>query len=220
MSAERLASAFVPNAARTASIVEPMLLPSVIAADTSQVMMLLNAIVITIAENALDECISAVTRMPITKPIRIEITPRFCTSARNFKSDGSNENVSESPLNPIKRRPNPIMASPMFLQFESFNIVRKNPIPNIGIAKLEILKLKPNSETIHAVIVVPIFAPKMTPTDCVRVSSPALMNETTITVVAPDDCIIIVIARPVRMPTKRFPVIMPKARCSFSPALF
>ena len=50
-----------------------------------------------------------------------------------------------------------------------------------------ILKLKPKSETIQAVIVVPILAPKITPTDCARVKSPALIKDTTITGVAPDD---------------------------------
>ena len=48
-------------------------------------------------------------------------------------------------------------------------------------------KLKPNSETIHAVTVVPIFAPKITPADCASVKSPALTNDMTMTVVAPDD---------------------------------
>ena len=73
------------------------------------------------------------------------------------------------------------------LDLESFNKVIKKPIPKIGIAKAEILKLKPKSETIQAVIVVPILAPKITPTDCARVKSPALIKDTTITVVAPDD---------------------------------
>ena len=59
----------------------------------------------------------------------------------------------------------PIIASPRFLNRSFFDIVMKNPVPKSGIAKAEILKLKPNIETIHAVTVVPMFAPKITPTD-------------------------------------------------------
>ena len=40
-------------------------------------------------------------------------------------------------------------------------------------------------DTIQAVIVVPILAPMITPTACVRFRTPALTNPTTITVVAP-----------------------------------
>ena len=53
--AERFASALVPIAARTASMVEPMLLPNVIAAASSQEINPLYAIVITIAEKADEE---------------------------------------------------------------------------------------------------------------------------------------------------------------------
>ena len=60
-------------------------------------------------------------------------------------------------------------------------------MPKIGTARAEILKSNPNRATIQAVIVVPMFAPKMTATDCSRVSRLAFTKETTITVVAPDD---------------------------------
>ena len=82
------------------------------------------------------------------------------------------------------------------------------------------LNLKPNSATIHAVIVVPMFAPKMTPTDCCSVIKPALTNDTTITVVAPEDWIIIVIKQPVNTAAKRLLVIIAKKRCKLFPALF
>ena len=51
----------------------------------------------------------------------------------------------------------------------------------------EIEKLNPKSETIHAVTVVPMFAPKITPIACSNERISALTKETTITVVAPDD---------------------------------
>ncbi len=108
----------------------------------------------------------------------------------------------------------------MFLFRLRFVSVRKKPAPKIGMAKAEILKLNPKIETIHAVIVVPMLAPKITPTDCCNVKRPAFTNVTTITVVAPDDWITIVMKRPVKRPLKRFPVITERARCKRSPALF
>jgi hypothetical protein len=44
--------------------------------------------------------------------------------------------------------------------------------------------LKPKSEIIHAVNVVPIFAPMITPTDWVKEIKPAFTKLTSITVVA------------------------------------
>lgn len=52
---------------------------------------------------------------------------------------------------------------------------------------LAIEKLNPNIETIHAVTVVPMFAPKMTAIACFKVRISAFTKLTTITVVAPDD---------------------------------
>ena len=133
---------------------------------------------------------------------------------------GLKERESLSMLRPKNKRPKPIRAWPMFLLRLRFVSVRKNPAPKIGIAKAAILKLKPKIETIQAVIVVPMLAPKITPTDCCKVKRPALTKVTTITVVAPDDWITIVMIRPVKRPLKRFPVITESARCKRSPALF
>ena len=123
-------------------------------------------------------------------------------------------------LRPRNKSPKPIKAWPMFLFRLRFVSVRKKPAPKIGSANEEILKLKPKIETIQAVIVVPMLAPKITPIDCCKVKRPALTKVTTITVVAPDDWITIVIKRPVKRPLKRFPVITDRARCKRSPALF
>ena len=65
-----------------------------------------------------------------------------------------------------------------------------------------------------------MFAPKITPTDCCSVIKPALTNDTTITVVAPDDWIIMVIKQPVNTAAKRLLVITVKKRCKLFPALF
>ena len=47
--------------------------------------------------------------------------------------------------------------------------------------------LKPRAEIIHAVTVVPMFAPIITPIDWESVSKPAFTKLTTITVVAEED---------------------------------
>ena len=81
----------------------------------------------------------------------------------------------------------------------------KNPIPIRGIAKAEILNEKPRRETIQAVTVVPMFAPKIIPIDCVKERICAFTKLTTITVVALDDWIIAVTKRPVKTAVNRFP---------------
>ena len=62
---------------------------------------------------------------------------------------------------------------------------------------------------IHAVSVVPMFAPMMTEMACAKVSRPALTNDTVITVVAVDDCTEAVTSIPVSIPVKRLVVIVP-----------
>ena len=96
----------------------------------------------------------------------------------------------------------------------------KYPRPTTGTANAEILKLNPKIETIQAVIVVPILAPKITPADWAKEMSPAFTNVTTITVVAPEDWIIIVMSIPVKIATTLLLVTTLKVRCNFSPALF
>lgn len=56
-----------------------------------------------------------------------------------------------------------------------------------GKEKAEMSTLKPRAEIIHAVTVVPILAPIITPIDWESVNKPAFTKLTTITVVADDD---------------------------------
>ena len=63
---------------------------------------------------------------------------------------------------------------------------------------------------IQAVNVVPMFAPMITEMACAKVSSPALTNDTVITVVAVELCTAAVMNVPVRIPVKRFVVIAPR----------
>ena len=75
-------------------------------------------------------------------------------------------------------------------------------------AKSPMLNEKP-SDIIHAVTVVPMWAPMMTEMACNRVSSPALTKLTVISVVAVLDCTAAVTNMPVNMPVKRLVVIAP-----------
>ena len=81
------------------------------------------------------------------------------------------------------------------------------------------LKEKP-AVIIHAVIVVPMFAPIIIEMACASVSSPALTNETVITVVAVDDCTAAVTNAPVNMPVKRLVVIACSTWRNCGPAIF
>ena len=73
---------------------------------------------------------------------------------------------------------------------------------------------------IHAVSVVPMFAPMMTEMACASVSSPAETNETVITVVADDDCTAQVTIVPVSIPVSRFVVIFASTCRNCGPANF
>ena len=61
------------------------------------------------------------------------------------------------------------------------------PNASNGRANADTSTLKPRAEIIHAVTVVPILAPMITPIDWDKVSKPALTKLTTITVVAEED---------------------------------
>ena len=80
-------------------------------------------------------------------------------------------------------------------------------------------RLYPN-DIIHAVRVVPMFAPMMTEMACASVSKPAETNETVITVVADDDWTAQVTIVPVNIPLSRLPVIRPKMCLKLGPANF
>ena len=80
--------------------------------------------------------------------------------------------------------------------------------------------LMPDSDSSHAVTVVPMFAPMITGIDCRRLRSPELTKPTTMTVVADDDWITAVTARPVSRPENRPLVSFARMAFSESPARF
>ena len=112
------------------------------------------------------------------------------------------------------------MNSPMALRLLFLENMSGMPIAIIGIVKALISTLNPSSEMIHAVAVVPILAPIMTPIACVRLRSPAFTKLTTITVVADEDWIIAVMKSPVSAPRKRLDVIAESSERRRSPAAF
>ena len=76
------------------------------------------------------------------------------------------------------------------------------------------------ADMIQAVSVVPMLAPMMTEMACASVSSPALTNETVITVVAVDDWTDAVTSIPVNIPVKRLVVMAPRTWRNCGPAIF
>ena len=95
-----------------------------------------------------------------------------------------------------------------------------NANPIMGNDRSEIFTLNPNNVIIQAVIVVPMLAPKITPTDFANGNNPAFTKLTTITVVADDDCIIVVINNPVSTPVNLLVVIDDNMLCMRLPATF
>ena len=83
-----------------------------------------------------------------------------------------------------------------------------------------ILNLKPRMATSHDVNVEPKLAPKITAIDCSRLISPALTNDTAITVDAEELCINAVIKIPVVTPIKRLRVMALRKDRKRSPAAF
>lgn len=73
---------------------------------------------------------------------------------------------------------------------------------------------------IQAVSVVPMLAPMMTEMACASVSNPADTNETTITVVADEDCTAHVTKVPVSIPVRRLVVIRARMCRNWGPAIF
>ena len=73
---------------------------------------------------------------------------------------GTDSFMNERPRN---RRENPTISSPTFLCWFFLEFENRNPRSISGTARIEMSALNPRRDTIQAVIVVPIFAPMITP---------------------------------------------------------
>jgi len=149
---------------------------------------------------AADElCIIAVIPNPKRSP-KIGYLPNVANKSVNplYSANGFTATFIDSI--PVNSKPKPINTSPTCLYFSlPPNKYSKIPIPNASGAK----PVKSN-DTIWAVIVVPIFAPIITPTACGSPIRPALTKPTTITVVALELCITAVTTAPRITPIKMF----------------
>ena len=126
-------------------------------------------------------------------------------------------------LKPMNRIPKPARMTPasFFLSFFA-NSSRKAPIPMSTGAKNSGFKTSPHSlmDTSHAVMVVPMFAPIITPTAWLNVRIPAFTKPTTMTVVAELLWMMAVITAPRRTPKSLLSVICPSIRFMRPPAIF
>ena len=120
----------------------------------------------------------------------------------------------------MNRKEKPKMNSPMLLRLPLPLKMSGIPIASRGMAKAAMFTLNPTAEIIHAVTVVPMLAPMMTPILWPSVISPAFTKLTTITVVALDDWMSAVISTPVSTPITRFLVIAARILRRRSPANF
>ena len=101
---------------------------------------------------------------------------------------------------PINRSPKPTKNSPELRHPGRLQNEIKTPTPIIGRAMSASENLKPRIAINHAVVVVPRFAPIITPIASRNVSSPALTKLTTITVVTVELCTDIVTSVPEKSP--------------------
>ena len=92
--------------------------------------------------------------------------------------------------------------------------------PISGRERLTMLILNPRIEINQAVKVVPTLAPMMTPIEPTRSSNPAFTKLTTITVVAEELWMIVVINKPVITPFTRLDVIAARMVLILLPATF
>ena len=114
----------------------------------------------------------------------------------NVLFSASGDTALDIELIPIRRIPNERRMAPTFLCLSFLLVISiMSPMSPITGAKFSGLNswsssaslCIPDSDRSHAVIVVPILAPRMTPTDCSRLMIPEFTKPTHMTIVAPDD---------------------------------
>ena len=170
-----------------------------------------------------EDCNTRVSMVPKARNNRTEPKPCDDHVLTNSKTcgvslkSGTDSFINESPRNNSEK---PTISSPIFLRWSFLELEKRKPNNISGTARIEMSALKPSHETIHAVTVVPMLAPMITPIACARVKRPALTKLTTITVVADEDCMIVVIPNPVITPLKGLDVIADKKLLNLSPAAF
>ena len=176
-----------------------------------------------------EDCKTAVRTAPAT-------TPRmgFENIVINCVNSGTPLSFSVAPdiiSNPNISRPKPTIIVPAVFFLSDFVNIAKT-IPTTAIIAVSVSKLKifiipeasppPNEDrlTSHAVAVVPIFAPIITPITCESFIRPEFTKPTIITVVADEDWISAVTAAPKITPFTGFEVILFSKASILPPANF
>jgi hypothetical protein len=131
----------------------------------------------------------------VMKFIKAVLFARSSVATESFKKD-----------KPKNNKPNPMKHSPIGFNLLFLISININPSPIMGIDNDEMSYLIPNKVIIQAVIVVPILEPIITPIAFLKFNTPAFTKLTTITVVAEDDCMMVVTMVPVNAALNRFEV--------------
>ena len=165
---------------------------------------------------------TAPTRIP-----RIGFPPIARKASEKIGESAYGDTAPDINSRPMKMKPTPIQKVPSRSSLPFLpNRMRNAPMAistgekKSGFSTVSISLEICVSETIQAVIVVPIFAPMMMPTACERFIMPAFTKPTTMTVVAEDDCTSAVIAAPSTTAIKRFFVTMSRKPEIRLPAAF
>ena len=169
--AARRAVLLAPMAARLAVMVVPMFSPSTRAQAVGKLIIPAAAQVSVMAMTALEDCKIMVSTVPVKiSKIKVQavsgenLDSHSTTNGLWAKSAGMAFFMMSKPKN-SKPKPN----KPSAVRLAATHLAGRNwlkkPMAITGRAKSEIWILKPNKLTIQAVIVVPMFAPNMTPKD-------------------------------------------------------
>ena len=170
-----------------------------------------------------EDCRMSVSTVPKARKMSTEPKPWADHDCTNASTSGvSPRSGTDSFMNdkPRNRRQKPTMSSLMLRRWLRFELESRKPTAMSGTARMEMSALKPSHDTSHAVTVVPMLAPMMTPMAWASVSRPALTKLTTITVVAEEDCITEVMPSPVSTPLRGFDVMAERKLRMRSPAAF
>jgi hypothetical protein len=193
----------------------PIFMPSMMGRAASMEMSSLKARACSKPMEALLLWITAVTTNPATVPNNL-LRPKVVIMFVNNSESLSGSMATDIRFIPINSIPNPVSISPICLY-----LLRvpnsKRPTPTATTTGAISVSLK---ATIWAVTVVPILAPIITPTACIRFISPAFTKPTTITVVALLLWIMAVITAPNTRPNSLLVVSISSSLLSLSPAAF
>ena len=164
-----------------------------------------------------------VRRIPMSRKMTTDPAPSCVQEWRKPKDSGVIRTwaVDLSLAKPTKNKANPMMISPRsFCFLDPFICIRTKPTRMRGKAKSAMLNENPNTAMIHAVTVVPMLAPIITPTAWPRTRRPAFTKLTTMMVVAVEDWIAAVTPMPVTICLKGLDVIEARKDLNPSPATF